>query len=112
MTDDKTTEKSKKEQYDGPGNLVAVMTTLCVIQVAAFSLIAVFTRFDKMYLTVFIPACILYHAMVTFLLYTLRGEFRYCDSGQPLERINLANVITLFRISAMPAVLADRKSVV
>ena len=92
-------------QYNGPKNLVAVMTVLCLSQTVFFAVTALVKKFDQLYSVIFIPAQILYHALITYFLFTLRSEFRYCDTNKPVERINLANLFTLFRISAMPSLL-------
>ena len=91
--------------FKGPKNLVAVMTILCLLQAGFFSLVAIIKQIDRLYSAIFIPSCILYHAIMTYFLFTLRKEFRYSDSGKPVETINLANLFTLFRISAMPTIL-------
>lgn len=100
------TNESPVPQYNGPKNLVAIMNALCCFQIAFFSIIALLKKFDPLYLGIFIPADMLYHAIITFFLFALRNEFRYCDTDKPVERINLANLFTLFRISAMPSILA------
>ncbi|HOT58711.1 MAG TPA: CDP-alcohol phosphatidyltransferase family protein [Spirochaetia bacterium] len=100
----KTTEPPV-QQYNGPQNLVAVMSMLCIFQVVFFAITALVKKFNQMYWAIFIPADILYHALVTYFLFTLRTEFRYSDTNKPLEKINLANLFTLFRISAMPSLL-------
>ncbi len=97
--------KEHTHQYNGPKNLVAVMTVLCIFQIAFFTITALLKKFDPLYSALFIPAAILYHALITYFLFTLRSEFRYCDTDKPVEKINLANLFTLFRISAMPSLL-------
>lgn len=91
--------------FAGSKNLVAVMTVLCLLQTSFFALVAILKQIDTLYSAIFMPTCILYHALITYFLFTLRNEFRYCDSGIPVEKINLANLFTLFRISAMPTIL-------
>lgn len=67
--------------------------------------ISLFIRMDQVSLSsilLFSLATILLHAGLYIFLYCCRSDFFNLSTNKPLERINLANRITLLRISSLP----------
>lgn len=54
----------------------------------------------------FYPAALLYHAGITLGLFAMRSYFRFFPDGRKMTRINLANRLTLFRLSSLPTLLS------
>lgn len=57
------------------------------------------------YAVPFAATTIGFHSVVLILLYRFRDDFIIEDTGERLERVNLANVVTLARLSSLPTVL-------
>jgi phosphatidylglycerophosphate synthase len=75
------------------------------LQVVVFSAFGIASGFFARYAPAFLATCFAFQA---FLFWQLRGfkkDFAIAESGQALERINLANLITLFRVSSLPTLL-------
>jgi phosphatidylglycerophosphate synthase len=53
----------------------------------------------------FLVVCTLYHALLLFMLLLFKSDFKKVPSGERLERVNLANAVTLFRLTSMPTLL-------
>jgi phosphatidylglycerophosphate synthase len=53
----------------------------------------------------FLFAATAYHALLLFMLLRFRQDFEKVPSGEKLVRVNLANKITLFRLTSMPTLL-------
>jgi len=53
----------------------------------------------------FIIVVTAYHAFLIFMLLLFEDAFQKVPSGEKLEKVNLANVITLFRLTSMPTLL-------
>lgn len=47
----------------------------------------------------------LYHALLLTMLFVFKQDFVKVPSGERLQRVNLANAVTLFRLTSMPTVL-------
>lgn len=56
-------------------------------------------------LTGFVVATAAVHLLLLVVLVALRGDFVLVPSGIVLRRVNIANVLTLFRISSTPTIL-------
>jgi len=53
----------------------------------------------------FITVATAYHALLMVMLLLFRHDFVKVPSGEVLQRVNLANAITLFRLTSMPTLL-------
>lgn len=76
----------------------ALLAAQCVI----FALYAVPYRFSGRYVLPFAIGTLAFHAVILAALYGFRNDFVKLPGGEPLDRVNLANRITLFRLSTLP----------
>jgi cardiolipin synthase (CMP-forming) len=53
----------------------------------------------------FIIVVTVYHAFLVAMLLLFKDAFQKVPSGERLEKVNLANIITLFRLTSMPTLL-------
>jgi phosphatidylglycerophosphate synthase len=53
----------------------------------------------------FLTVVIAYHALLLVTLLLFKQDFVIVPSGKKLQRVNLANTVTLFRLTSMPTVL-------
>ncbi len=93
-----------------PGSLgrsfLIVSILLLLVQVMIFSIYALSFGFFDSYAPVFFVSSSAFHAMLYGLLILFKHDFCKEPGGEILSRINLANIITLFRLSALPTALA------
>jgi phosphatidylglycerophosphate synthase len=75
------------------------------IQAAAFTVFGIASGFFQRYGLPFFATCIGFHLFLFSLLRIFKGDFALADTGVMLPRINLANLITLFRVSCLPTLL-------
>ncbi len=81
------------------------MGALFLFQVAVMSLIALVYAIEPQAFLGFVVASLVAHLAVTTFLLVMRHDFYLKQTGAPLSRVNLANRITLFRISSMPTLV-------
>lgn len=78
---------------------------LALGQILIYALVTgLLAREDKGLL--FYPITLLFHTILYFALMSLRSYFRRFPSGEPLNRVNLANKISLFRLSSLPTLFS------
>jgi phosphatidylglycerophosphate synthase len=53
----------------------------------------------------FLAVVVAYHALLLAMLLLFKPDFVKVPSGEKLQRVNLANAVTLFRLTSMPTVL-------
>jgi phosphatidylglycerophosphate synthase len=53
----------------------------------------------------FLAVAVAYHALLIVMLLVFKQDFVKVPSGERLQRVNLANAVTLFRLTSMPTVL-------
>jgi phosphatidylglycerophosphate synthase len=95
-------------------SILATMGAYTALQVLVFSAFAAFAapsdssvprgfllRYGPWYLLVALP----FFALLLFMLFLFKNDFVKVPSGERLERVNLANAVTLFRVSSMPTLL-------
>jgi phosphatidylglycerophosphate synthase len=58
-------------------------------------------RYGPLFLLVAVP----FYSLLLFMLFLFKGDFVKEPSGERLDRVNLANAITLFRVTSMPTLL-------
>ena len=81
------------------------VSSLAAFQCAVFFCFALYYGISSAYTIPFTASSIGFHAVILFLLYRFRDDFLIEDTGERLERVNLANVVTLARLSSLPTVL-------
>jgi len=82
-----------------------VVLSYAGIQVVAFSALGMAAGFFARYETPFLASCLAFHLFLFGVLRLFKGDFALADSGRPLETVNLANLITIFRVSSLPTLL-------
>jgi phosphatidylglycerophosphate synthase len=76
-----------------------------ITQCALFSLFAVGAGFALNYWSLFLPLSGGFHIFVLILLLLFQNDFTIESTGEKLDHINIANIITLSRVSTMPTLL-------
>ncbi|MBN1409653.1 MAG: CDP-alcohol phosphatidyltransferase family protein [Spirochaetales bacterium] len=83
---------------------LSLMTLILFLtQLLFFSIVYLFLKFSITIYIIFIFSCLLYHALLFILLVQFKNEFVIVPGNIPLSKVNLANLITLFRIASLPA---------
>ncbi len=75
------------------------------IQFGIFAAYSLPIGFFRSYVLQFSLVSTGFHCFTFVMLYLFRGDFIVEPSGRKLERINMANAITLFRASTLPTIL-------
>jgi len=75
------------------------------IQFGIFTAYSLPIGFFSSYALPFTLVSLAFHCLIFIILYLFRGDFVVEPSGRRLERINMANAITLFRVSTLPTIL-------
>ncbi len=86
-------------------SIIQTVLLFFVLQVGLITLVVVLNRIPITWVISFFPVAVLMHALLLGLLLVRRQDFRIRDTGVQLERINIPNVLSVFRISATPSVL-------
>jgi len=76
-----------------------------IAQCTIFLLFAVSAGFASKYWSIFLPISGGFHIIVLILLLLFQDDFTIESTGEKLDHINLANIITLSRVSTMPTLL-------
>ena len=88
--------------------IVSVLATLalyCLVQFGIFFGFVLYHSIDDGILAVFSLSNLALHAVLVLFLSTQRRLFRIVPGEEVLTRVNLANRITLFRISSLPTIV-------
>jgi phosphatidylglycerophosphate synthase len=86
-------------------SILRVTLSYAGIQVLMFSSFGLASGFFSRYVPAFLVSCIGFHIVLYSLLRVFKRDFALADTGAMLERVNLANLITLFRVSSLPTLL-------
>lgn len=95
-------------------SIIGTVLGYYLLQLGIFALFAAFAPhsnsiasagFFAAYGLRFIVVVTAYHAFLVFMLLLFEDAFEKVPSGERLERVNLANMITLFRLTSMPTLL-------
>lgn len=95
-------------------SILGAIAAYFLLQVAIFSSFALFAKptsdiaaknLFMSYGLRFFVATACYHALLLVLLFLFKQDFAKVPSGEKLDRVNLANRITLFRLTSMPTLL-------
>jgi phosphatidylglycerophosphate synthase len=86
-------------------SIVLTIASFLVLQAALFAVLARTNGIELSDAWLFFPVSFACHALAFLLLLFLREDFVVEATGRKLERVNLANVLTLIRISTLPTIL-------
>lgn len=86
-------------------SILRVILAYLALQIAIFSAFAAGGGFFARHAVLFAVVCVLFHAFLYFMLGAFKADFALAETGEPLTRVNLANRITLFRVSSLPTLL-------
>lgn len=86
-------------------SILSVLCSYCAIEAVVFVAVSVANGFDSGLLMAFFAVQAVFHlALLGFLV--AAGDFFYnVGTGEPLERVNIANKVTLLRVSMLPSIL-------
>ena len=77
----------------------------CLLHLAVFVAFGLASGFIGTYLLPFIATYLSFNAFLYGFLRVFKSDFAIADTGRPLEKVNAANLITLFRVSSLPTLL-------
>jgi cardiolipin synthase (CMP-forming) len=95
-------------------SIIGSILSFCVAQLAIFSAFALLAEpsssdLPRGFLTRYGPAygavAAAYYGCLLALLFLFKSSFIKIPSGERLERVNLANAVTMFRLTSMPTIL-------
>lgn len=86
-------------------SIIGTSLAFLLAQFAIFAAYALPFRFTERYTLPFVAVAIAYHGLILGLLFVFKGDFVKEPSNEPLEKVNLANKLTLFRLSTLPTAL-------
>ncbi len=86
-------------------SILITTSVFFIAQCTLFLLFAVSAGFDPKYWSMFLPISGCFHIFVLILLLLFQDDFIIESTGEKLDHINLANIITLIRVSTMPTLL-------
>lgn len=86
-------------------SIVATLTAYFAVQCAIFSAFAIPGGFFGTYASVFFLSSTGFHLFLVALLLRFKADFVKEATGETLTRVNLANRITLVRVSTLPTLL-------
>lgn len=86
-------------------SIVSTMVAFFLLQAGLFPVLALADGIDLAAHWAFFPISFGCHALTLGLLLFLKGDFVIEASGRELTRVNLANILTLVRISTLPTIL-------
>ncbi len=85
-------------------NIVLVTILFLLFQWILFSIVFAQFRMFELISYLFYPIALLFHLLVCFILIKFERLFIFLPSKKPLTHINLANLLTLFRLSSLPSI--------
>jgi phosphatidylglycerophosphate synthase len=86
-------------------SIIGTTLAFLLAQFAIFAAYALPFRFTERYTLPYIIVATAYHGLILGLLFVFKGDFVKEPSNEALDRVNLANKITLFRLSTLPTAL-------
>lgn len=87
------------------GSILGTSLAFLLGQYALFLAYALPFRFTGRYILPFFIVVTAYHGLILGLLFVFKGDFVREPSNEALDKVNLANKITLFRLSTLPTAL-------
>ncbi|HUX13034.1 MAG TPA: CDP-alcohol phosphatidyltransferase family protein, partial [Spirochaetia bacterium] len=86
-------------------SIIETVVLFFVLQMTLMLLVFVLYRIPASHAGSFFPVAVIVHGLLLGLLLIQRRDFAIRDTGVELDRINIPNVLSVFRISATPSVL-------
>jgi CDP-diacylglycerol--glycerol-3-phosphate 3-phosphatidyltransferase len=86
-------------------SILATMLGYFALQLAVFLGFSLTRGFFGRYGPGFLAASVGFHGFLVGVLFFFKNDFYIEPSGERLRRVNLANAITLFRVSSLPTIL-------
>lgn len=86
-------------------SILGLVFLFLAVQFVIFLAYAIPFGFANRYLVLFSLSTVTFHGLLLFVLFLFRHDFIKEPSGEKLVRVNLANKITLFRVSTLPTIL-------
>lgn len=86
-------------------SIAAAVFGLAAAQIGLTVVLAVIYGFSVTSEVLFVAVCLAFHGLLLAVLLHMRGFFVLNGSGEPLERINVSNVLSLFRLSSLPTLV-------
>lgn len=86
-------------------SILITTSSFFVAQCALFLVFSMSAQFTPQYWTLFLPISSGFHVFLLIMLLLFQDDFVIEPEGRKLSRVNLANVITLSRVSTMPTLL-------
>uniref|UniRef100_A0A7C3I3Z4 CDP-alcohol phosphatidyltransferase family protein n=1 Tax=Gracilinema caldarium TaxID=215591 RepID=A0A7C3I3Z4_9SPIR len=96
---------AKSSQNTLHHSIVLTLSTYCSIEWVIFTLVAWVHQFDKLFYFSFVAIQVLFHLGIYTFLRLTKEFFFIVDTKEPLVTLNLANKITLLRISMLPSLV-------
>lgn len=85
-------------------SIIITMVSLLLFQSMFFTVLAIKLEIKFRYALLFYATTIVYHAVFIYLLVRRGHQFRTEPEGRQLSRVNLANFLTMARLSSLPTV--------
>ncbi len=86
-------------------SIVRTLLSFGLLQLFVFSAFGLGGGFFARYSPPFLATFLAFYAFLYALLRVFKSDFAIAETGQALDRVNAANVITLFRVSSLPTLL-------
>jgi cardiolipin synthase (CMP-forming) len=87
-------------------SIIATLAAYCLIQFGIFIGFVLSHGITGIIIPLFSAFNLVLHLVLILFLSAQRPLFRFTHSGEPLSKVNLANRITLFRISSLPTIIS------
>ena len=85
-------------------NIIITVTIFLFVQTVFFSFIVFYYSVFNRVAAVFYLITILFHITLAIFLVRMKKYFMLLETGRQLQRINLANLLTMTRLSLLPAI--------
>lgn len=85
-------------------SIVLTMSSLLIFQSAFFTVLVLKVVIKLKLALLFYVITIIYHAVFIYLLVRRRDQFRVEPEGRQLSRVNIANILTMTRLSSLPTI--------
>ncbi len=86
-------------------SIIATVLVCGFSEAALFLVIANIFTFGLNFVSAFLLTQVVFHAVLTVFLFSTRKFFYILNGMRPLQKINIANKVTLLRISMLPSLL-------
>jgi cardiolipin synthase (CMP-forming) len=105
MVDVSGARMTKREPEKLVSSITFSLLAYCLFQIGLYSAVLFINKIGFEGLLLFIGVTVTFHGLLFLFLYFSREGFVLEESGHKLDRINIANRITLIRISTLPTIL-------